>query len=62
MRDLPRQQLNAVWLRILLGFSFGEVASAMGCSLSTAKTHHWRGIAVLRRRRGERTSAELDEL
>jgi DNA-directed RNA polymerase specialized sigma24 family protein len=53
IRELPRQQLSAVWFRALFGFSYKDVALAMGCSLSSAKTHYWRGITLLRRRRAD---------
>jgi RNA polymerase sigma factor (sigma-70 family) len=50
IRQLPRQQMFAVWFRALLGLSFKRVAAAMNCAPSTAKTHYRRGIDALRDR------------
>ena len=50
IRELPRQQMFAVWFRALLGFSFERVATAMSCAPSTAKTHYRRGLDALRAR------------
>lgn len=49
--ELPRQQHYAIVFRDLRGSSFQAVAAAMGCSESAAKTHYWRGVGTLRRRR-----------
>jgi RNA polymerase sigma factor (sigma-70 family) len=48
IRQLPRQQMLAVWFRGLLGLSFKGVAAAMSCAPSTAKTHYRRGVDALR--------------
>jgi DNA-directed RNA polymerase specialized sigma24 family protein len=48
--DLPKRQRDAVWFHMLLGFDLEDTAHAMGCALSTAKTHLYRGMATLRTR------------
>lgn len=45
---LPRQQFYAIVFRSLRGATFKEVAAAMGCSISAAKTHYRRGIATIK--------------
>jgi RNA polymerase sigma-70 factor (sigma-E family) len=51
--SLPRRQREAVALRYLGGFSEAQVATALGVSAGTVKTHLHRGIAALRGRLGE---------
>lgn len=50
--QLPQQQYYAIVFRELRGATFNEVARALGCSVSAAKTHYWRGITTLRGRLG----------
>jgi RNA polymerase sigma factor (sigma-70 family) len=45
---LPRRQRQAVTLRYLGDLSDGEVATALGISLGSVKTHVHRGLAALR--------------
>lgn len=62
MRELPPQQFYALVFRLLRGSDFKMVAAAMGCSLSTAKTHYWRAIASLRRRKAQFDASGLNEM
>ena len=48
MRRLPRRQREAVGLRFLAGLSEAEVATSMGVSPGSVKTHVSRGLAALR--------------
>ena len=45
---LPRQQRQVVLLRFVADQSEAAVASALGCSLGTVKSHASRGLAALR--------------
>lgn len=51
IRELPQQQHYALVFRLLRGARFDQVAMAIGCSVSAAKTHYRRGVDALRRRR-----------
>ncbi|HUU38535.1 MAG TPA: RNA polymerase sigma factor [Candidatus Desulfaltia sp.] len=44
---LPRKQAVAVVMRILEGYSYKEIAGALGCRETTARTHVLRGRAKL---------------
>ena len=57
MRELPQQQHYTLVFRLLRGSKLEMVAAAIGCNVSTAKTHYWRGIEALRRRRLARIKA-----
>jgi RNA polymerase sigma-70 factor (sigma-E family) len=46
---LPRRQREVVVLRYIADLSEATVASALGCSVGTVKTHASRGLAALRR-------------
>jgi RNA polymerase sigma-70 factor (ECF subfamily) len=46
---LPRKQAVAVVMRILEGYSYREIAEALGCREATARTHVLRGRVKLRR-------------
>ncbi|MFN0027632.1 MAG: RNA polymerase sigma factor [Acidimicrobiales bacterium] len=48
MRSLPIQQRSVVWLVHGCGWSYGEVAVALGITASTVGTHLTRGMARLR--------------
>ncbi|MCP5068757.1 MAG: sigma-70 family RNA polymerase sigma factor [bacterium] len=50
MLALPGTQRTAVWLVHGCGWSYGEVAEAMGIGRSTVGTHVSRGLAALRER------------
>jgi RNA polymerase sigma factor (sigma-70 family) len=60
IRELPRQQMFAVWFRALLCLSFERVATAMSCAPSTAKTHYRRGLDALRERAAHSSFATRD--
>jgi len=45
---LPRRQRDVVVLRYVADLPEAEVASALGCSVGTVKTHASRGLASLR--------------
>lgn len=47
-RELSAHQRNAIWFHDILEMTLWEVADAIGCSVSTAKTHYYRGIQRLR--------------
>ena len=62
MRELPRQQFYALCFRQLRGARSSEVAAAINCSVSAAKTHYRRGMDALWQRRAKTSPAELDGL
>ena len=45
---LPLRQKQALMLREWQGFSVAETAEIMGCSSSSVKTHHARGLSAMR--------------
>jgi RNA polymerase sigma factor (sigma-70 family) len=53
LRSLSKRQRQAVALRYLSGMREDEVATALGVSPGTARTHVERGLAALRRHLGE---------
>jgi RNA polymerase sigma-70 factor, ECF subfamily len=60
MAVLPREQRTAIILKEYHGLTFQEIASLVGCPLSTVKTRLYQGLTVLRRelaRTGEGGSA-----
>lgn len=48
LRQLPRRQREAVFLRYVADLDVARVASVMGCSEGTVKTHSKRGLDRLR--------------
>jgi len=48
LQSLPKRQREVIVLRYLVGLSEPEVATALGLSLGTVKTHLRRGLARLR--------------
>jgi RNA polymerase sigma-70 factor (sigma-E family) len=61
LKRLPRRQRAAVALAYLEDRSVTEIAEAIGCSVSAAKTHLARGRAALQRAAAERTSETDDQ-
>jgi RNA polymerase sigma factor (sigma-70 family) len=53
LNRLPRRQREAIGLRYLADFSDTEVATAMGISVTSVKTHLHRGLSALRLRSQE---------
>lgn len=56
LRRLPRRQREVVVLRYLADFSEKDVATALGCSIGSVKTHASRGLSALRGRLGDGTT------
>ncbi len=56
--NLPRRQCEVIVLRYLLGYSEDQVASALGISRGTVKTHVHRGMAALRGSLGQQLKEE----
>lgn len=52
MRSLPSQQRSAVWLVHGCGWTYAEVAEALGITRSAVGTHVTRGLTSVRRRLG----------
>lgn len=48
LRELPRRQREAVFLRVVADLTEAEVAGVMGCSVGTVKVHKKRGLDRLR--------------
>ncbi len=46
--ELPRQESLAVFLRLIEEQSFSEIAAALDCQETTARSHHSKGLAKLR--------------
>jgi RNA polymerase sigma-70 factor (ECF subfamily) len=55
--ELPEEQRSAILLKEFHGLTFQEIATMLGCPLSTVKTRLYQGLSVLRRRL-ERQQAE----
>jgi RNA polymerase sigma factor (sigma-70 family) len=55
---LPRRQCEVIVLRYLLGYSEAQVASALGISHGTVKTHLHRGMSALRGTLGQQLKEE----
>jgi RNA polymerase sigma-70 factor (sigma-E family) len=53
LAELPRKQRAVVVLRYLEDLPVAEVASLLGCSASSVKTHAHRGLRTLRAKLGE---------
>jgi len=51
--ELPPAQRAAVVLRFYRDYSFGQIAEALGCPESTARSHVHRAMATLRSRLGK---------
>jgi RNA polymerase sigma-70 factor (sigma-E family) len=54
LQELPRRQRAVLVLRYFEDLPEAEVASLLGCSLGTVKTHARRGLRALRARLGDR--------
>ncbi len=48
LQRLPEREAEVVHLRFVDGLGFGEIATVLGVSVSTAKTHCYRGLTKLR--------------
>ena len=46
--ELPERQRSAIVMRELSGLSYGEIASILGCSEATVRSHVSRALATLR--------------
>jgi RNA polymerase sigma factor (sigma-70 family) len=55
VRALPRRQRECIVLRYYLDLSEAEIASTLGISAGSVKSHSHRGLAALARRLEERT-------
>jgi RNA polymerase sigma-70 factor (sigma-E family) len=53
LMSLPRRQRSVLVLRYFADLPEAEVASALGCSIGTVKTHAHRGLRALREILGE---------
>jgi RNA polymerase sigma-70 factor (sigma-E family) len=53
LADLPRQQRAVLVLRYLEDLPEAEVASLLGCSVGSVKTHAYRGLRALRASLGD---------
>jgi RNA polymerase sigma-70 factor (sigma-E family) len=62
LRRLPRRQREVVVLRYLADFSEKDVASALGCSIGSVKTHASRGLSGLRRHLGHPETGGGDDV
>jgi RNA polymerase sigma-70 factor (sigma-E family) len=62
LRRLPRRQREVVVLRYLADYSEIDVATALGCSVGSVKTHGSRGLAALRRHLGETGATDGDDV
>jgi RNA polymerase sigma-70 factor (sigma-E family) len=62
LRRLPRRQREVVVLRYLADFTEIDVATALGCSVGTVKTHSSRGLAALRRHLGDTGATDGDDV
>jgi len=60
LRDLPHRQRNALVLRYYEELGIDDIATAMGISRNSVKTHLQRGLAALEQRLGDVTDA-VDE-
>jgi RNA polymerase sigma-70 factor (sigma-E family) len=60
LRRLPRRQRAAVCLAYLEDMPVSEIADALGCSVSAAKTHLARGRSALRRTAAKRWPDDED--
>lgn len=59
LRSLPRRQREAVALHFLCDLTEADVASVLGVSIGTVKTHIHRGVKSLRARLGEEDLGHL---
>lgn len=55
LRDLPHRQRNALVLRYYEELGIDDIATAMGISRNSVKTHLQRGLAALEQRLGDAT-------
>ena len=55
LRELPERQREALALKFYLDLSEADIATAMGVSAGSVKTHVHRGLAALEARLGEET-------
>ena len=61
LADLPRRQRAVLVLRYCEDLPEAEVASLLGCSAGTVKTHAHRGLRALRTRLGELDAFQVNE-
>ncbi len=62
IRRLSRKQAQAILMRFIQEMDFPEIASALGCCETTARTHVKRGCARLRFLLGQSTLMESREI